>query len=138
MVTTTYKSGGILAFYKGFWLSNLNVLLFTGIDLMTYETTKLWLTQRSDQGEHHTPDNDWSVNWMSATCSTILGVSICYPISTLITRVQVNDGQYNSVTTIIIILVTIVMTDERYTSNYNNIGWYNNNDRGSTNNTIQL
>lgn len=90
VVRKTYKSGGALAFFKGFWPSTLSIFLFTGIDLTTYEYIKLyWYPDRPDLA-----NQTWHINLVSSLCSCTVGVTVCYPISTIITRLQVNDGTF--------------------------------------------
>jgi len=92
VVIKTYKTGGLLAFFKGFWPSTLSMFLFTGVDLMIYEHVKRWQSDYDDiRGSAVYPQ--WSANFISALCSSTVGVTVCYPISTVITRLQVNDGQ---------------------------------------------
>ncbi|XP_050062410.1 calcium-binding mitochondrial carrier protein SCaMC-1-like isoform X2 [Aphis gossypii] len=88
VVVKTYKNGGAWAFFKGFWPSTLSIFLFTGIELMTYEHIK-------ENYSHYCEKDDYLrliVNFYSAFISSTVGVMICYPISTVITRLQVNDG----------------------------------------------
>eukprot|EP00102_Acyrthosiphon_pisum_P026072 XP_016663282.1 PREDICTED: calcium-binding mitochondrial carrier protein SCaMC-1-like isoform X2 [Acyrthosiphon pisum] len=88
VVAKTYKSGGVWAFFKGFWPSTLSIFLFAGIDLMTYEHIK-----ENDSHFHEKYDYPrWFVSFYSAVISNAVGVVICYPISTIITRLQVDDG----------------------------------------------
>lgn len=97
VVVKTYKSGGVSAFFRGFWPGTLSIFLFAGIDLMTYEHIK------ENYSYFHEKDDrpSWIVNFYSAFISNILCVVIFYPISTVITRLQVDDGQ--SLTIIILI-----------------------------------
>lgn len=90
VIVKTYKIGGTLAFFKGFYPSTLNMFFFAGIDLMTYEQIKHWQSKKPDL----IFQQDWSINLFSALCSSAVGVILCYPISTIITRLQVDDGQY--------------------------------------------
>ncbi|XP_060843880.1 mitochondrial adenyl nucleotide antiporter SLC25A24-like [Rhopalosiphum padi] len=88
VVVKTYKNGGASAFFKGFWPSTLSIFLFTGIELMTYEHIK-------ENYSHYCEKDDCLrliVNFYSAFISSTVGVVICYPISTVITRLQVDDG----------------------------------------------
>ncbi|XP_015368573.1 PREDICTED: calcium-binding mitochondrial carrier protein SCaMC-3-like [Diuraphis noxia] len=88
VVVKTYKRGGVWAFFRGFWPGTLSIFLFTGIDLMTYEHIK------ENYSYFHGKDGcpSWFVNFYSAFISNIVGVVICYPISTVITRLQVENG----------------------------------------------
>lgn len=59
VVRKTYKSGGTLAFFKGFWPSTLSIFLFTGIDLSTYEHIKLyWHPDKLDLA-----NQTWHITW---------------------------------------------------------------------------
>ncbi|XP_022166820.1 probable calcium-binding mitochondrial carrier F17E5.2 [Myzus persicae] len=94
VVIKTYKSGGVWAFFKGFWPGTLSIFLFAGIDLTTYEHIK-------ENYSHFREKDDcprWVVNFYSAFISNAVGVVICYPISTVITRLQVDDGGSNGTT----------------------------------------
>lgn len=94
VVVKTYQNGGASAFFKGFWPSTLSIFLFTGIELMTYEHMKYWQLDRVDKTSPDGPQHQWTVNLVSALCSSVVGVTVCYPISTIITRLQVDDSQY--------------------------------------------
>ncbi|KAL5238771.1 hypothetical protein ACI65C_006181 [Semiaphis heraclei] len=94
VVVKTYKSGGVWAFFRGFWPSTLSIFLFAGIDLMTYEHIKENYSYLHEKGDCPS----WIVNFYSAFISNIVGVVICYPISTVITRLQVDDGHSNGTT----------------------------------------
>lgn len=89
VVTKTYKSGGVWAFFKGFWPSTLSIFLFAGIDLMTYEHIKENYSHFHEKYDYP----KWIVSFYSAVISNAVGVVMCYPISTIITRLQVDDGQ---------------------------------------------
>ncbi|CAI6354350.1 unnamed protein product [Macrosiphum euphorbiae] len=88
VVAKTYKSGGVWAFFKGFWPSTLSIFLFAGFDLMTYEHIKENYSHLHEKYDYPR----WIVSFYSAVVSNAVGVVICYPISTIITRLQVDDG----------------------------------------------
>lgn len=98
VVVDILRRAGVREFFKGFWLSNFGIFLFTGTDLMVYENIKHRLQQElikrsgADNGE---PANlPWTVNIVSAVCSSCVGSIVAYPYSMITTRIQVNEGQF--------------------------------------------
>lgn len=89
-VARTYRAGGPSAFFRGFWPSTVTVFLYTGIELTAYERLKQRLGPAAAAPGPR--ESQWPVNLASALCSSAAGVVACYPISTIITRLQADDG----------------------------------------------
>lgn len=92
VLVETYKTGGPSAFFNGLWPSTFSIFLYTGIDPMIYEHIKHWLCDHNSDGLG-AGQPPWSVNLVSALCSSTVGVTVCYPMSTIITGLQINDGR---------------------------------------------
>ncbi|XP_025419839.1 probable calcium-binding mitochondrial carrier CBG00135 [Sipha flava] len=92
VLTKTYRTDGARGLYKGFWPNMASIFVYTGIFLMTYEHVKQLQYDRMAAGAWLPVSHEWMVHSISAMCSSVVGMILCYPISRIITRLQIENG----------------------------------------------
>jgi hypothetical protein len=109
VLTKTYRTDGARGLYKGFWPNMASIFVYTGIFLMTYEHVKQLQYDRMAAGAWLPVSHEWMVHSISAMCSSVVGMILCYPISRIITRLQIENGQYATLLIAIIELALLRM-----------------------------
>ncbi|XP_014293963.1 calcium-binding mitochondrial carrier protein SCaMC-2-A [Halyomorpha halys] len=85
---TLIKNRGHEGLYKGYFSTIVGIVLFTGTDLCTYETTKIFLSERLKIDPKNVP---LPIILLSGIFACITGQAVAYPLSMASTAVQASE-----------------------------------------------
>ncbi|CAH1403166.1 unnamed protein product [Nezara viridula] len=85
---TLIRNKGHIGLFQGYFSTIVGIILFTGTDLCTYETTKIFLQDRILEDETEVP---LPIILTSGIFACITGQAVAYPLSMASTAVQASE-----------------------------------------------